>query len=32
MKAWRRKDRQEEQVNKEKVPEYAGFTVVRERK
>jgi hypothetical protein len=32
MKVWRRKERKEEQVNKEQVPEIAGFTVVQERK
>jgi hypothetical protein len=28
MKVWRRKERQEEQVNEEHVPEIAGFAVV----
>jgi hypothetical protein len=32
MKVWRRKERQEEQVNKEQIPEITRFTVVRERK
>jgi hypothetical protein len=32
MKVWRRKERQEEKVNKEQVPEIVGFTVVRERR
>jgi hypothetical protein len=30
-KDWRRKERQEEKVNKYKFPEIAGFIVVRER-
>jgi hypothetical protein len=32
MKVWRRKERQEEHVNKEQVLENVGFAVVREKK
>jgi hypothetical protein len=32
MKVWRRNEKQEEQVNKDQVPEIIGFAVMRERK